>query len=266
MLSDIQPPSKEERRRFEKAVADVVQLGQPINMAVIAGDLLSSRSGDEAFNWLLKSRTAAPVQRWYEIAGNHDKRSSPQFENYFQRPPAYGVSFGNVLMLLLSDTEPTSETEITDASFAWWKRMVLEHRESILLTVSHAQLKGSGLLGSIFPSRVIVDSQRFEEVLRQAPVTLWASGHAHLPHRLPGTFACREELGGSCFINVSAIDAGSLGGSESRFLLFSEGSDRLLIRSRDHDRGRFSEDLDIVVTLPQPFVYPEDQPHLLLGP
>lgn len=266
MLSDIQPPSEEERRRFEKTVADVVQMGLPINMAVIAGDLLKSRSGDEAHKWFLNTRAAAPVQRWYEIAGNHDRRSSAQFERYFQRPPAYGVSFGNVLMLLLSDTEPTSETEISDASFAWWRRMVLEHRERILLTVSHAQLKGSGLLGSIFPSRVIVDSERFEEVLRQAPVTLWASGHTHLPHRLPGTFACREELGGSCFINVSAIDAGSLGGSESRFLLFSEGSDRLLIRSRDHDRGRFSEDLDIVVTLPQPFVYPEDHPYLLLGP
>lgn len=266
MLSDIQPPSKEERRRFEKVVADVVHLGLPIDMAVIAGDLLKSRSGDEAFNWFLQTRATVPVRRWYEIAGNHDRRSSPQFERYFQRPSAYGVSFGNVLMLLLSDTEPSSETEVTDASFAWWRRMVLEHREHILLTVSHAQLKGSGLLGSIFPSRVIVDSQRFEEVLRQAPVTLWASGHSHLPHHLPGTFACREELGGSCFINVSAIDAGSLGGSESRFLLFSEGSDRLLIRSRDHARGRFNEDLDIVVTLPHPFVYPEEQPYLLPGP
>jgi hypothetical protein len=266
MLSDIQPPGKAERRRFEKVVADVVHLGMPIDMAVIAGDLLKSRSDDEAFNWFLETRAKAPVRHWYEIAGNHDKRSSPRFERYFQRPPAYGVSFGNVLMLLLSDTEPTSETEISDASFQWWRNMVLEHRERILLTVSHAQLKGSGLLGSIFPSRVIVGSERFEEVLRQAPVTLWASGHTHLPHRLPGTFACREELGGSCFINVSAIDAGGLGGSESRFLLFSEGSDRLLIRSRDHDRGRFSADLDIVVTLSRPFVYPEDQPHLLPGP
>lgn len=237
-----------------------------IDMAVIAGDLLKSRSGDEAFNWFLETRAKALVRHWYEIAGNHDVRSSPYFHQYFPRPPAYGVSFGNVLMLLLSDTEPTSETEISEVSFQWWRRMVLEHRERILLTVSHAQLRGSGLLGSIFPSRVIVDSQRFEEVLRQAPVILWASGHTHLPHRLPGTFACREELGGSCFVNVSAIDAGGFGASESRFLLFSEGSDRLLIRSRDHDRRRFSEDLDIVVTLPQPFVYPEEQPHLLPGP
>jgi Calcineurin-like phosphoesterase len=266
MLSDIQPPTKEERRRFEKVVVDVVHLGLPIDMAVIAGDLLKSRSGDEAFNWFLETRAKAPVRRWFEIAGNHDKRSFPQFEHHFQRPPAYGVSFGNVLMLLLSDTEPSSQTEISDASFAWWKSMVIEHRERILLTVSHAQLKGSGLLGSMFPSRVIVDSQRFEEVLRLAPVTLWASGHTHLSHRLPGTFACREELGGSCFVNISAIDAGDFGASESRFLLFSEGSDRLLIRSRDHDRGRFSEDLDIVVTLPQPFVYPEEQPHLFPGP
>ncbi len=266
MLSDIQPPSKEERRRFEQVIADVGKAGLPIDMAVIAGDLLKSRSGDEAFIWFLETRAAAPVQLWYEIAGNHDRRSSPQFERHFPRPEAYGVAFGNVLMLLLSDTEPSAETEIAEASFQWWRRMVLEQRKRILLTVSHAQLQGSGLLGSIFPSRVIVDSERFEEVLRQAPVTLWASGHTHLPHRLPGTFSCREELGGSCFVNVSAIDAGGFGASESRFLLFSEGSDRLLIRSRDHDRGRFSEDLDIVVTLPQPFVYPQDQPHILPGP
>ena len=266
MLSDIQPPKKEERRRFERTIADVARAGLTIDLAVIAGDLLKSRSQDEAFAWFLATRAAAPVGRWFEIAGNHDRRSSPLFEHYFPVPPAYGVSFGNVLMLLLSDSDPSSETEISEESFQWWRGMVLAHRDRNLLTVSHAQLAGSGLLGSIFPSRVIVDSGRFEEVLREHPVSLWASGHTHLPHRLPGTFACREELGGSCFLNVSAIDAGSFGASESRFLVFTEGSDRLRIRSRDHDRGRFNDDLEIVVNLPQPFVYPQEEVRIIPGP
>lgn len=266
MLSDIQPPQKEERRRFERTIADVSRAGLTIDLAVIAGDLLKSRSQDEAFAWFLATRAAARVTRWFEIAGNHDRRSSPLFERYFPVPPAYGMSFGNVLMLLLSDSDPSSETEISEESFQWWQGMVRSHPERILLTVSHGQLAGSGLLGSIFPSRVIVDSARFEEVLREYPVSLWASGHTHLPHRLPGTFACREELGGSCFVNVSAIDAGSFGASESRFLVFTEGSDRLLIRSRDHDRGRFNDDLEIVVNLPQPFVYPQEEAQVIPGP
>lgn len=266
LLSDIQPPSKAERVRFERTIADVAQAGVHIDMAVIAGDLLKSRSRDEAFAWFLATRAGAPVDHWFEIAGNHDIRSSPHFEQHFPRPPAYGVAFGNVLMLLLSDSQPSSETEISELSFRWWREMVRTNQDRLLLTVSHGQLKGSGLLGSIFPSRVIVDSERFETVLRRFPVSLWASGHSHLPHRLPGTFSCREELGGSCFVNVSAIDAGPLGASESRFLVFSEGSDRLLIRSRDHDRGRFNDDLELVVNLPRPFVYPEEGPRILPGP
>ena len=266
MLSDIQPPTREERIRFERAIADVKGLGIRIDMAVIAGDLLKARSGDEAFAWFLVTRAAAPVAHWYEIAGNHDRRSAANFDKYFARPPAYGVRFGNVLMLLLSDTQPSSATEIADSSFQWWRRMVLENVDSILFTVSHGQLQGSGLLGSMFASRVIVDSDRFEEVLRQRPVSLWASGHSHLPHHLPGTFACREELGGTCFINVSAIDAGLFGASESRLLIFHEGSSRLTIRSRDHDRGRFNDDLELVVDLPRPFLYPFGEPQVLPGP
>ncbi len=266
MLSDIQPPTRAERIRFERAIADVKALGMRIDMAVIAGDLLKGRSGDEAFAWFLAARAEAPVARWYEIAGNHDRRSAANFDRYFSRPPAYGVRFGNALMLLLSDTLPSAATEISDASFQWWRRMVLDNDDSILLTVSHGQLQGSGLLGSMFASRVIVDSGRFEEVLRQRPVSLWASGHSQLAHRLPGTFSCREELGGTCFINVSAIDAGLFGASESRLLIFSEGSTRLTIRSRDHDRGRFNDDLELVVDLPRPFLYPFGEPEVLPGP
>jgi predicted phosphodiesterase len=266
MLSDIQPPTKAERRLFEQAINDVNAGVVQVDMAVIAGDLLKSRSRDEDFAWFLKTRERSKVRHWFEIAGNHDVRSEPVFSRYFPRPDAYGVEVGNLLLLLLADTEPSSATEIPDAAFTWWRHMVLENQQRLILTVTHGQLQNSGLPASFAASRQIVGSERFEKVLRQARVAVWASGHTHLPQGLPGTINVEEALGSTCFINVSSIDTGPFMDSQSRFFIFREGSDKLLIRSRNHSRGAFDEDLDFVLSLPHPFVFPAGEPRLILPP
>ena len=266
MLSDIQPANVAERRFFEQAVADVNAGVAQVDMGVIAGDLLAARSGDEAFAWFLNTRKGSKVGHWYEIAGNHDVRSGPVFRKYFPRPPYYGVRFGNILLLLLSDETPSSKTEISEEAFAWWRDMVLRNQDQIIITVTHGQLQNSGLLGSAFESRRIKGSSRFERVLQESHVAVWASGHVHLPQGLPGTVSIREDLGGTCFVNVSAIDTGLLTDSQSRFLIFTEGSDTLLIRSRNHSQGLFDEGLDVVLHLHKPFAPSNNGPALILGP
>lgn len=265
MLSDIQPPTKADRRFFEQAIADVNDHVARVDMAVIAGDLMKSRSQDEDFAWFLSARNRSKVGHWYEIAGNHDVRSEPLFHQYFPRPSSYGVEFGNILLLLLSDELPTSKTEISDKAFQWWRDMVLRNQGRIIITVTHGQLENSGLLGASFASRQIEGSRRFEKVLQEARVAVWASGHMHLPQGLPGTVSVRGELGGTCFVNVSAIDTGPFMASQSRFLIFEEGSDRLLIRSRNHSLGRFDQGLDIILTLDKPFVLPGGEPSLIIA-
>lgn len=265
LLSDIQPSTPAERVLFEQTIDDVNDHVGRVDMAVIAGDLVKSRSRDEDFTWFLSIRNHSKVRHWYEIAGNHDVRSEPLFHRYFPRPAYYGVEVGNILFLLLSDELPSSKTDISEEAFRWWRDMVAKHQDRIIITVTHAQLANSGLLGSSFASRQIAGSARFEKVLREARVAVWASGHIHLPQSLPGTVSVNEELGGTCFINVSSIDSGPFTDSQSRFLIFEEGSDRLLIRSRNHHLGRFDEGLDILLPLDKPFKSGEG-PSLIIAP
>ena len=265
MLSDIQPSTPAERVLFEQTIDDVNDHVGRVDMAVIAGDLVKSRSQDDDFTWFMNIRNLSKVRHWYEIAGNHDVRSEPLFHRYFPRPAYYGIEVGNILFLLLSDELPSSKTDISEEAFRWWRDMVAKHQERIIITVTHAQLANSGLLGSSFASRQIAGSARFEKVLRELRVAVWASGHTHLPQGLPGTVTVNEELGGTCFVNVSSINSGPFTDSQSRFLIFEEGSDRLLIRSRNHYLGRFDEGLDILLPLNKPFKSGQE-PSLIIAP
>lgn len=263
MLSDIQPPTPAERIQFEHAIDDVNGHVEQVDLAVIAGDLLKSRSQDEAFAWFLACRNRAKVPVWYEIAGNHDVRTGERFRRYFPSPSFYAVEIGNLVLLLISDELPSSQTDISDQAFNWWREMVERNQDRIIITVTHGQLEGSGLLGSSFDSRIISGSERFEAVLRERRVAIWASGHTHLPQGLPGTVSKREDLGGTLFVNVSSIDEGFLMDSQSRFFYFEDGSDKVVIRSRNHSKGRFDGDLDIELALGKPFVWQGDGPRVI---
>ncbi len=253
MLSDIQPKTTLERNVFEAAVADVNENIGSVDMGIMAGDLLKSRSHDDDFNWFRETRNKANVTDWYQIAGNHDARSGPIFYKYFPQPQYYAVEFGNLLFLFLSDQSVASRTDISDDAYLWWKDMVENNREKIIITVTHAQLKRSGLLGSSLPSRVIHNSKRFEKVLQQEKVALWVSGHSHLPQRLSGTVTVRKDLGGTCFVNVGSISDELFLDSESRFFYFHGGSDVVWIRSRNHSKQLFNTDLDIQIPLGRSF-------------
>ena len=124
MLSDIQPKSTLERNVFEAAVADVNANIGTIDMGIMPGDLLKSRSNDADFSWFTETRGRAKVTDWYQIAGNHDVRSGPIFYKYFPQPQYYAVEFANLLFLFLSDQSTASRTDISDDAFLWWKDMV----------------------------------------------------------------------------------------------------------------------------------------------
>lgn len=262
-LSDIHPRFKSERKYFEETVDDANTLG-PVEVGIIAGDLLKSRSRDEAFDWFLETRSRSTVQNWFEIAGNHDARSQPLFQHFFPNPPYYAVSIGNILILMLSDVSKKSRTDISDAGFAWWKKMVEENQDKIIITVTHAQLAESELFSSFLSSRVIAGSERFADVLKEKRVALWLSGHSHLPHGLSGTIAVNKNLNDTCFINVSSISRDSLLDSQSRFLLFTQGERKIWIRSRNHSKKQFESRLNIPLFMQKPFEWDGSGPKLIL--
>lgn len=263
MLSDIQPPTPAQRIAFETAVTDVNEGVGPVDMGIMAGDLLTSRSKDGDFRWFTQTRGKSKITDWYQIAGNHDVRSGEIFYKYFPQPEYYAVEKGNLLFLFLSDQSVASRTDLSDEAFLWWKEMVEQNQERIIVTVTHAQLKGSGLLSSSISSRVIFDSERFEKVLKQQKVALWVSGHSHLPQRLSGTVTVRKKLGGTCFINVSSISDESFLDSESRLFYFHVGSDVVWMRSRNHSKHEFNTLIDIPISLGKPFAWNGESSKLL---
>ncbi len=262
MLSDIQPKTTLKRNVFEAAVADVNENIGSIDMGIMAGDLLKSSSHDADFSWFKETRESAKVTDWYQIAGNHDVRSGDIFYKYFPQPKYYAVEYGNLLVLFLSDQSTASRTDVSDDAFLWWKDMVENNREKIIITVTHAQLKGSGLLGSIISSRVIYNSKRFEKVLQDKKVALWVSGHSHLPQQLSGTVSIQNNLGGTCFVNVASISDELFLDSESRFFYFKDGSDVVWIRSRNHSKKLFNTGLDIPISLGRSFSMSSGRPQV----
>jgi len=265
LLSDIQPESREGRAVFENAVQDVNDHIPDVTLAVIAGDLLKSRSRSEAFDWFLAVRERSYIRNWYEIAGNHDVRSGEIFWDYIKKPPQYGVRVGNILLLLISDESTASKMDISDETFSWWRQSVIVNQDNIVITITHAPLRHSGLFSSFLASRRIEGSPRFEEVLQKYRVALWGSGHSHLPQGMFGTISIRPDLGGTCFINVSAIREDSFMDSQSRFLIFTEGSEFVWIRSRNHSKNRFDPGLDVRFKLDKPFVWDGVAPEMLLS-
>jgi 3',5'-cyclic AMP phosphodiesterase CpdA len=230
---------------------------------VIVGDLLQSGSTEEDFEWFIETRKKAGIEHWFELAGNHDVRNQELFQKHFPRPSRYAVGFGNAVLLLMSDETPSAATDISDAAFEWWKAQVLAHPDRILLTATHAPLRHSGLFTAAAASRRIRNSKPFEDVLRQARVSLWASGHSHLPHGFYRTSHVNRKLGGTCFVNVAAIRDAAFKDSQSRILIFTEGSRTLWIRSRNHSTGRYNPGFDIALTLDQPFHGAGDGPRVL---
>ncbi len=266
LLSDIQPEDVEGRRVFERAIDDVNNNVSDVDLAIIAGDLLKSRSQQDAFEWFVATRDRSYIDRWYEIAGNHDVRSGAIFYHYFTHPSYYSVEIGNVVVLLISDQSTDSATSISPDAFDWWREGVEGNQESIIVTVTHAKLRNSGLFSSFIGSRRIENSSRFEDVLKSNHVALWASGHSHLPQRMAGTVSIEPGLGGTCFVNVSAIREDSFMDSESRFLIFEENSDVAWVRSRNHSKQRFNPNLNIALKLDKPFLWDGTSPKLTILP
>lgn len=253
LMSDIQPGSVEQRVDFENAVEDVNDHIEQVDLAVIAGDVLKARSKKEDFEWFFQTKQLSKIETWAIIAGNHDVRSGEIFQQYFQVPAYYGIECGSLLLLFLSDESELSSTTIGDTAFYWWEEMVKKYRHKTIITVTHGQLPGSGLLGSGVKSRLIERAERFEKILKQEYVSFWASGHTHLPQGLTGTININNKLGGTCFVNVSSIGSGPMLSSQSRFVIFTEGSDIAWVRSRNHSSHKFEKSLDYPIKLHRAF-------------
>lgn len=246
-LADIQPKNKTHRKAFEDAIFDMNSSTDEIDIAIVAGDIVN-RAKEETFAWYLSSREKSYITKWYEIIGNHDLKTDRGllFRKKLRQEIHYSVLHGNILFIFLSDEERGKPTVIKDETFNWWKKLVIENQDKIIVTVTHASLDGSTIPFSSFDDRKIKQSHRFRKVLREYKVDLWLSGHLHIPHSFTNTIVKKEDLKGTIFTHISSIRPEMLGlkHSESRFLEFYCDSNKLLIKSRDHKIKKWDSSLE----------------------
>jgi len=251
-LADIQPTTRGHEEAFEIAITDINDNVPNVDLAIVAGDIVN-QTDEETFDWYVQTRDGSYISEWYEIIGNHDLKTDmgKLFREKLREEVNYSVLKGNILFIFMSDSERGKPTEISDEVFNWWKELVVNNQDKIIVVTTHAALQDSGIPFSSFRDRQIIDSERFTQVLKEYRVDLWLSGHLHLPHAMMNNIVEQDKLGGTIFVHISSIRPEIMGlkESESRVLTFVCGSDKALIRARNHKDKIFVPNQDRVYTL-----------------
>ncbi|MEW6143857.1 MAG: metallophosphoesterase [Thermodesulfobacteriota bacterium] len=255
-LSDTHIKYEGSTKPFRNAVADINENVPDVDMAFNAGDVVHFPR-EVSYDLYIEAREKSYIREWHEIIGNHDYKTDKGqiFQAKLKEKPHYTVEKGNILFIFMSNEDRGKATVISDETFEWWKDLVINNQDKIIVTVTHAPLKGSGITFSGLKARQITDSKRFREVLREYKVDLWFSGHLHMPQELFGMIVKQKKLNGTVFIEISSIrpDLGGIKEPQSRVLTFACGSDKMLVRSRNHERRFFTPGLDKVITLSKPY-------------
>lgn len=251
-LADIQAKSKEHEEAFEVAIVDINDNVPDVDLAIVAGDVVNKAKVNK-FDWYIATRDNSYIEEWYEIMGNHDLISDKGklFREKLQEEVNYAIVKNNVLFIFMSDVERGKSTTISDETFEWWKDLVINNQDKIIVVTTHAPLEDSGIPFSSFKDRKVVNSKRFTQVLKDYDVDIWLSGHLHLPHAITNNIVEKDKYNGTIFVHISSIRPEIMGikDSESRVITLACGSDKVLIQSRNHEDGRFEPKHDRIFQL-----------------
>jgi predicted phosphodiesterase len=250
--SDVQPRSPGEKSYYENAVNDITAILKRIDIALFAGDIVQHSDFEETYRWFLETRGKAPVHEWHEIAGNHDWRAIDLYRKHVRKDLHYSVKKGNLLILMMSNESPGRQTYISDVTFRWWRNLVINNQDKIIITVTHGALEGSGITASYLDRLIIKDSKRFTETLKKYRVDLWLSGHSHLPGWIPNMQKINKDYGNTVFIDMGAIREDFMTDSESLLIIFRDGSSYAIIKRRNHSSCKYING-DFIFQLPHPF-------------
>lgn len=246
-LADIQPKDQQDRTTFENDIKDVNKNIYNIDIAIVAGDI-ASRPDKEVYDWYNNVKNSSYIKKWYELAGNHDLKydDGTMFSKLVHKKRNYAVTYGNILIIFMSDSQQGKPTEISDKTFKWWRNLVKNNQDKIIIVVTHAPLEGSSIPFSSFNDRQIKDSERFADVLKNYSVDMWLSGHLHLPQAFTNSIVKKPDFADTIFVHISSIrtELWGLKNSESRFITFYCGTNTVKIQSRDHDSGEYDQDLE----------------------
>lgn len=254
-LSDTHITDEKRIKPFREAVEDINDYVPDIDMAINAGDVVNAPN-EASYDLYIKTRDESYIKEWYEIIGNHDyKKDKGKIFQSKLRKSNYTVEKGNILFIFMGNEDRGKATVISDETFKWWKNLVINNQDKIIVVTTHAPLQGSGILFSSLDARQITDSKRFREVLKDYKVDLWFSGHLHLPQEIIDSTNRQKDLNGTVFVHISSIrpDVMGIKQPESRVVTFACGADKVLIRSRNHEMHMFMPGMDDVFKLSKPY-------------
>jgi len=238
----------------------------------LAGNLDATDSGGQTQWWFRK--WIDPEGRNKAFSGVDNARRPFPIDGTWER---YSFQAGNILFLMLSDRNdgprPMGRGDgggwpagaITAATFEWWRRLVEENRDKIIVTCAHHMLRDTtmasgrneGIDGGyhkrfadaegasyLYYVGEEADSNRFHDYFDVHPdaIDVWLGGHTHThPDDTYGGKSLVERKWDITFANVAALtrhhgsrQAGAAPVPMSRLLTFTEDSRELLIRCYLH--------------------------------
>ena len=244
----------------------------------------------------------------YNVCGNHDRSGLNEEKNWWwrkwldpmgentkfsgvdnsKRPypvegtwERYSFRVGNILFLMMSDINEPTQTigrgelggnpsgVVSGETFEWWKQMVLDNQDCIIISAHHYMLKettvasgewegmkkdengnwSSGYHGykpqgtPIGASYLYFvdskpDAQAFEKFIAAHPgaLDIWLGGHTHAhPDTVAGGKSHIETKWGTHFINTAALTRyHCVSPPKSRLLTFTEGSREVKVQCYMH--------------------------------
>ncbi len=230
---------------FSRALAELKKNVAPLSYALTLGDI--TQNGDrDSLNKYLGLREKSSIQRWFELAGNHEyyRNGISNYTDLVRSTKPYHVIDGNIAWFFISDEKNSRPGNITDSSYAWLKKTIALHRDKVLIVCSH-QLPSNTIRSSDEDVFCLHPKEKVADILETYPIDLWLCGHEH--HK-PYSDASITRKNNTTFINVASMShAYGSGMSESFILEFKTNAKKILARRRTHDSQSFSEKFDVEI-------------------
>lgn len=249
-------------------------------------------------------------EKWIDPMGHHtaysgvasEKRKYPVTGTWER----YSFQVGNILFLMMSDiNEPTQKKGrgdyggnpsgvVSGETFEWWKSMVEQNRDKIIISAHHYMLKDTtvasgeyegfqlnqdgnykSLYHGYYPESTPKgasylywvdskqDAQAFENYLKEHPgaTSIWLGGHTHThPSDHKGGKTHIERKWGTVFINVASLSkhhAYLTTYPISRMLTFTEGESMVKIQCIDHgDKKMILDEYEKCIDIGKIFIPP----------
>ena len=247
---------------MESFVTDVAQNLKPAEVFCL-GDLVHNATLQEYQEYReLRDSLSVPV---WECPGNHDHAPGLSNEENLARfreevgcgNHFYSHLLGNSIFIFLSDDRQKNlPAGLSYAGYmepeqvTWFEDVVKTNQGKNVIVLSHQSPKDTTVM-SEQPNMQMHPTDEIDRILNMYRVDLWLSAHAHsgFNHK-----SAQEDMfvtkGPTTFVQVASVcECYDTGRTESRLVSLVEGSQEVLIRSRDHDTQTFDESLDTVVSL-----------------